>query len=118
MDLKEELIVFSKALYSYQEETIYLDKKANRVINLVSVVLDVPIPLILGKARNMEYILPRHAFMYIMNKVNGYSLKEVGRLTDRDHSTVIHAIRSIECRLLYPKSFEAKKINELLELLS
>lgn len=50
-----------------------------------------------GDSRRAENVYPRHVAMYLAHKYTGYSLNVIGRaFGDRDHATVLHAIRKIE----------------------
>jgi chromosomal replication initiator protein len=47
--------------------------------------------------RHKELAIARHVTMYLMKKLTGRSLREIGHFLDRkDHSTVIHACEKIE----------------------
>lgn len=47
---------------------------------------------IVGRKRNHEFIVARHVAMYMIRKLSGYPLSAVGKMFNRDHSTVIYAI--------------------------
>jgi chromosomal replication initiation ATPase DnaA len=117
MDLKNELIIFSRALHTTHEEDVFYDKFANRVINLISAFYEMPIPYIISSSRKVEHVLPRQLFIYVLVN-NGYTLHSAGALIGRDHSTAIHCVKAIQGRLFFKTTHQAKKINELLELLS
>ena len=52
---------------------------------------------LVGECRARSYARPRQIAMYLASKLSGQSLPQIGRrFGDRDHTTVIHAIRSIE----------------------
>lgn len=52
---------------------------------------------IVGRRRFKPYILPRHAAMYLLVKRYGHSLPSAGKhVGNRDHSTVLNAIRNVE----------------------
>lgn len=50
---------------------------------------------LISKCRKREYVLPRHVLMYKLYSV-GFKLAEIGDiLGNRDHTSVIHAVRKI-----------------------
>lgn len=55
---------------------------------------------IFGKNRKREYVLARHLTMYFIKELHAeVSLKQLGEMFDRDHSTVIHGLTSISDQL-------------------
>ena len=48
-----------------------------------------------GKARNKEIVVPRHIAMYLLREDAHLSTPEVGRLLNRDHTTVLHGMRQV-----------------------
>lgn len=50
---------------------------------------------ILSKSRLPEFVRARHEAMYVLHKA-GYSKKEIGRIWDTEHTTVIQAIKKVE----------------------
>lgn len=54
---------------------------------------------LLGKRRHKSIALPRQTAMYLARRLTRLSLEEIGAyFGGRDHSTVLHAIRTIEAR--------------------
>ncbi len=62
---------------------------------------------IISKCRAQRLITARHAAMYLAWKVSGASMPALGRLFNREHSTVIHGIRAIERRCKDSRDFKA-----------
>jgi chromosomal replication initiator protein len=49
--------------------------------------------------RTKELVFSRHVAMFLMKKLTDASLREIGTFFNRkDHTTVIHAIESVECK--------------------
>jgi chromosomal replication initiator protein len=48
-----------------------------------------------GKARNKQIVLPRHIAMYLLREDGHLSTPEVGRLLNRDHTTVLHGVKQV-----------------------
>lgn len=51
---------------------------------------------VLGRSRCRIPVRARQAAMYVLNRRDGMSTTAVGRIMDRDHSTVIHAVAVVE----------------------
>ncbi len=49
-----------------------------------------------GKSRRQRLVRPRHFAMYLCRRFTDCSLKEIGRAFKRDHTSVMHALRSVE----------------------
>lgn len=64
-------------------------------------------------SRRKELIKAKHIAMYSCKKLTRLSLGAVGRLFNRDHATVLHAIRSVEDQMTVYPDYK----NELLNLL-
>ena len=73
--------------------------------------------LIKSKSRKDEIVKARHAYFYIAYKISRKGLAEIGRLVNRDHTTVIHGIRKIEGEIdIYQDTFlEFKELKERCE---
>jgi chromosomal replication initiation ATPase DnaA len=50
---------------------------------------------LLGKNRTREFVKPRHILFYMAYIYTGYSLPQIARKCDRDHTTVLYAYRKI-----------------------
>jgi len=53
-----------------------------------------------GRSRLRRVVRPRQFAMYLCRKYTNASLKEIGRAFDRDHTSVMHAVKAIEQRTL------------------
>lgn len=73
---------------------------------------------IIGDGRTNRIAHPRQRFMWVVRKAKpGMSLPEIGRrFGGRDHTTVLHAIRKVESRML-ASPIETAKVNALLAAL-
>lgn len=49
-----------------------------------------------SKTRERDITFPRHLAMYLIKRRTGMSLEKIGQLFNRDHTTVIHALESIQ----------------------
>jgi len=67
------------------------------VVRRVSDIFHIPEKTIVGKSRKMEIVEARQVAMYLCRSLIGDSLSNIGVcFGGRDHTTVIHAMRSIE----------------------
>jgi chromosomal replication initiator protein len=48
-----------------------------------------------GKSRHKQIVAPRHVAMYLLREDGHLSTPEVGRLLNRDHTTVLHGIKQV-----------------------
>lgn len=59
--------------------------------------LDIPEDLVRGRTRKKEVVQARQIAMYFAKQITKHSLKTIGQdFGGRDHSTVIHAVKSVE----------------------
>jgi chromosomal replication initiator protein len=91
MVLAEETI---GRLYPVARERVSIE----RVEALVSEALDVPAGGLASDRRNARLVFARQVSMYLMRKQIGLAFAAIGERYDRDHTTVLHAVRAIEAR--------------------
>ena len=64
---------------------------------------------LLGKGRQMEIVIARHVAMYLCRELTNSSLISIGKhFGNRDHSTVIHACKTIENKMKTDESLIAR----------
>jgi chromosomal replication initiator protein len=67
---------------------------------------NIPIPLLTGPTRKQDITSARHVCMYLCKSIIGAPLKAIGcEFGNRDHTTVIHACRTVEKKLLVDPAF-------------
>ena len=70
------------------------------IIQSVSESLDVPENKLIGRGRKMEVANARQVAMYLSREIVGASLENIGlHFGGRDHTTVIHACRSVKGKM-------------------
>ena len=85
-----------------------------QIIKMVSKELKVKEKNILGKKRDMQIALARQICMFLSKKLTNLSLSNIGQqIGKRDHSTVIHAYKTIEKKI--EKDVELKQIISKIE---
>jgi len=73
-----------------------LDVSIEEIQRVVCRYFDIPDDLLRGKSRKKELAFARQIAMYLSREITHYSLKSIGlHFGGRDHTTVIHAIRTI-----------------------
>lgn len=86
---------------------------ANMIGELVSGQFNVSIKELQSKSRKKVISFPRQVAMYLARKYTDQSLVEIGKVFNRDHSTVLHAIKVVTNQVVRDAS-----VNAQLELLS
>ena len=76
---------------------------------------------LLGPRRARKFVRPRQVAMYICSKLLAVSLPQIGRrFGDRDHTTVLHALLTVEERRKTDLEFEfalQKMMSDLKQIL-
>lgn len=87
---------------------------SDKVMIAVSEVLEVSIKDIKSLSRKTELVFARQAAMFLIRKSNKtITLKSIGKIFNRDHSTVIYAIRSMTDHIKIEK--KTKSIIQLIQ---
>lgn len=87
----------------------------NRVLNTICSYYKISKKDLIGKSRKKEFITARHMAIWLIKKINNLSYVEIGNLfNNRDHSTIISAIKNIERLMINNKTVKiaAEKIEE------
>jgi len=94
MDINLDLAkIVLKDIVSVKRKDISIEE----IQRVVCQYYDIPDDLLRGKSRKKEIVYARHLAMYLSKQMTRYSLKSIGlHFGGRDHTTVIHAIRTIE----------------------
>lgn len=75
------------------------ERAVNRILLTVCAYYNAPMPRVTGRCREGSAALPRQVAMYLIREFVCIPFIEIGRQFGRDHTTVIHACRSIEARM-------------------
>ncbi len=77
------------------------------IVDKVSEFYDVKLPDLQSKRRHRSIALPRQVCMYLARRHTRHSLEEIGGFFGgRDHTTVMHAVKTIESRCESTPDFE------------
>ena len=60
---------------------------------------------IYSKNRTQHILYARHTFNYICRRTLRMSLESIGRIINRDHSTIIHSVRQTQDLIEYDRNF-------------
>lgn len=74
------------------KKRIYVEE----VIDVVARHFKIPKEKIIAGGRERDLVLPRQAAMYLSRKLTDSSLKSIGKIFTKDHSTVIHGVKTME----------------------
>ena len=101
----------NKLLYNEQ-------KHANQIINDVCDFYGLTPIQVKGKSRLRSFVKARFISMYLLRRRTGLTLKEIGRMFHRDHTSIIHAIQTVEevLSLKYDNDYQ-EEIKKLIELI-
>ncbi len=81
----------------------------------ISAHFDLTLDLLIGKTRKQEIATARQVAMFLAKRLTPHPLKMIGfHFGKRDHSTVVHAVQTVEKKCKRDPSF-ARMIDELME---
>jgi chromosomal replication initiator protein len=61
---------------------------------------------LVGKKRTKEIAFARHIAIYMIREVTEMSLPNIGKLFNRDHSTILSSVELIQKRIVNDRDFE------------
>ena len=79
---------------------------ADKVVKAVEKYTEITLESIVLKSRLAKYTRPRHILNYLLVVETNLTLSEVGKITKRDHTSVIHSKKTIENELSYDKNLQ------------
>lgn len=111
LSIELDVVIF-KSIYSFDSY-----KLAEQIIKAVFKYYYIDLKYVRGKSQKAEYVLARQIAMKIISdlKINKISSTTIGLFFDRDHATVLHAIKTINNRIETDKQF-AKQFAEIEKL--
>ena len=112
--LKKEDITIEltrKVIQDLVGKTAFSQLSLKYITTTVARSCNVPIKPVLGQSRKMELVNARHIAMFLCREMTSSSLINIGKyFGGRDHSTVIHACKTIEDKLQNDAAFEKQLI--------
>ncbi len=83
------------------------DTKVERILSAVSKKYGVSVEDIKSKKKTDSVANARHTSIYIIRQLTDLSLKEIGKIFGRDHSTIISSINKIEINIKTIRNYES-----------
>lgn len=68
---------------------------------------DMPQAVMRAQSKMREHVLPRHVAMYLARQLTKHGTEQIGRCFERDHGTVLHAVRAMQNRIDTDGAFAA-----------
>lgn len=96
------------------EEVLYA---AHEIIEAVCKYFNITVRDLKSQKRDRVLVDPRHICMYIIRTKTPMQLNKIGKLFDRDHTTIMHAVRSVKDQLTHPVDTRFKDIVKALNSL-
>lgn len=90
------------------------DAMVERILSAVSKKYGVSVDDVKSKKKTDSIANARHVAIYIIRKLTDLSLKEIGKIFGRDHSTVISSVSKVEINIKTVNNYEGE-INKLLK---
>jgi len=101
-----------KALKETLGNSAFNNLTIDDIIKRVSATLNVPEGKLIGKGRKMEIVIARQVAMYLCRDMVGASLANIGlHFGGRDHTTVIHACKTVKKKMKENPEFSRKVKN-------
>ena len=112
-------------ILAYREETVSrairdMLKKSNdfapspkTIISYICSYCSVDEETLRGQSRGREVVAARQIAIYLIRRMSGMSLDDIGReFGDRDHSTILHSLKKVEQQMRTDPAF-AEKVKEI-----
>ncbi|MDD6799803.1 MAG: chromosomal replication initiator protein DnaA [Firmicutes bacterium] len=80
----------------------------DKILNLVTKKYGVTVEALKGKGRSSELTAPRHIAIYIIRTMTDMSLPAIGKVFNRDHSTIINSLETVENKIKTNPQYEAE----------
>lgn len=81
---------------------------ADEIIKIVSIETGVEISSMKGRRRHSELVEARHLAMYFVRNRTTLSHARIGRIFDKDHTSIIHAIQTVRVHYDTEKKYRIK----------
>ena len=84
------------------------DALIDKILTTVSKAYDVPVENMKSKKKTDNVAKARHVAIYIIKNMTELTLKEIGNIFGRDHSTVISSIEKVESNIKTVNNYESE----------
>ena len=92
-DVVKKLPDFTKLADEREAKELPDRQTAKAIIAHISQELDVSVPLLFGECRGAFTVAARHQAIWLIARDTGLSMSSIGRMFNRDHTTILSAIR-------------------------
>ncbi len=83
----------------------FTDEQLRDIFRFTADTHRIPLDKLLSHSRKKEYGLPRDTAVFVLREYFHVSFPRIGRIINRDHTTIIHSFKSISKRLIkYPET--------------
>ena len=83
-----------------------IDPEVLKIMNIVSHISEIPVDVITGRKRLREIVSARRIAMFLLHDIGRWSTTEIGASFNRDHATVIHAVKTHYDLYKYDRSYK------------
>jgi chromosomal replication initiation ATPase DnaA len=97
--LRQQVVELSARLQAMaleDESPVAVPTRIKPLISAVAKYYDVPVRDLVSFRRTHALIRPRQVAMYLARALTKHSLPAIGRVFERDHTTILHGCRQIE----------------------
>lgn len=89
-------------------DALVAQARFSEIVDAVAAEFEIRRTSILSDRREFKIALARHVCMALAERTLSYSLPRIGRLVNRDHTTVLHGIRRIRVMCVADPAFAAR----------
>ncbi len=90
-------------------------REVNRIIRIVAEYCRLTPEQLLERDKHAAVAWPRQVLHWLLRTITGASLKDVGRMVERDHGTILHNCRAVEAHVAHYPAMRAE-VDELRQL--
>ena len=89
----------------------------DKIIQAVCKIWNVSLDDVCGRSRKQDVVYTRMTIAYFLRQYTTLSTTEIGRLINRDHSTIVHYLKTYDSEFRFNKDFRnfAERIKEDLQ---
>ena len=103
----------SRAIRDMLKKSNDFAPSAKTIITYICAYCGVDEDTLRGQSRGREVVSARQIAIYLIRRMSGLSLEEIGReFGDRDHSTILHSLKKVEQQMRTDPAF-AEKVKEI-----
>ena len=92
-------------------DDFYPEINIDNILGAVSSILEIPVLYIRSKARGKDLVNARKLYCLLARSYTGATLKDIGKLVNYAHDTVIYSVKMAEHFIQYEHEFRKKYIS-------